>query len=160
MKNKIIFLDIDGVLNSHRTIYAYGSVPHTTRNGGINKLDHVAISLIREICKTGNIDIVLSSTWRKHNDWHFYAKDMSLPIVDRTPNSSTGHRGTEIKQWLNTYPNVIQYAIIDDDKDMLDCQLPYFINTSYEEGFLYKHALELCNIFKIDINKLHRGYNV
>lgn len=41
------------------------------------------------------------------------------------------HRGSEIQEWLDKQTEPYRYIILDDDSDMLDCQLPYFIQTDW-----------------------------
>ena len=148
---KVVFLDIDGVLNSQRVCIATGGISHTTRGGGLEHLDPIAIALIRGICRAAGAEIVLSSTWRKHADWKDYGTDMDLPITDRTSQSSTGNRGEEIAEWLRAHPETERYAIIDDDSDMLPEQLPYFVHTSGMEGFIWKDAVLLAEILGVDV---------
>ena len=147
---KVIFLDIDGVLNSHRTAVAFGGIPHTTANNGRSRLDEVAIRLIGGIARAAGAQVVLSSTWRKHADWLDYGPALDLPIVDRTP-QGLGPRGQEIADWLATHPGVERYAIIDDDGDMLPEQLPFFVHTNYQDGFIWEHAEYLAKLMGISI---------
>lgn len=147
---KVVFLDIDGVLNCHRTCIAFGGIPHTTADGGVQLLDAVAIGLIGGIVRSAGAVIVLSSTWRKHSDWTQYGRDLGLPIVDRTP-SLAGIRGAEIQDWLDRHPGVERYAIIDDDRDMLPEQMPYFVHTSGFDGFSWANALRLADLLGVNI---------
>lgn len=147
---KVVFLDIDGVLNSHRTCIAFGGIPHTTARNGRAALDEVAIRLIGGIVRASGAKVVLSSTWRKHADWLDYGPALDLPIIDRTP-SGMGPRGREIADWLADHPEVEQYAIIDDDSDMLLEQLPVFVHTSYAEGFSFANATRLAELMGISI---------
>lgn len=147
---KIVFLDIDGVLNCRRTCIAFGGIPHTTARNGRAGLDEVAIRLIGGIVRAAGAVVVLSSTWRKHSDWLEYGPALDLPIIDRTP-SLCGNRGTEIEDWLSRHPGVERYAIIDDDSDMLAHQLPYFVHTSGINGFTWENALKLSELLGIDI---------
>ena len=59
---RVIFLDIDGVLNSHRTAAAYRQVL-------MRRLDPVAVAMLYRMVKFGEAKIVISSTWRKDGDW-------------------------------------------------------------------------------------------
>lgn len=40
-------------------------------------------------------------------------------------------RGSEIQKWLDKQTEPYRYVILDDDNDMLDSQLPYFIQTDW-----------------------------
>lgn len=121
---KILFLDVDGVLNR---LDRYGmrleTVPAPWMTGStIVDLNVVAL-LNHVVPQVPDLKIVVSSTWRSlardrvqfcamthvlerwiHEDW-------------RTP--STISRGLEIKEWLQNHPEVESYAILDDTDDEL-----------------------------------------
>ncbi len=59
---RVIFLDIDGVLNSHRTAAAY-------REPLMRKLDPVSVKLLHRIVSKADAKLVISSTWRLDPDW-------------------------------------------------------------------------------------------
>lgn len=144
---KVLFLDIDGVLNSMRTCVAYGSYPHSL--GETNGFDQVAIRMIRGMCAEGDIKVVLSSAWRLSHDFKDVGKAFDLPIIDRTP-SMLGPRGQEIQAWLTGHPEVERFAIVDDDSDMLDVQAPFFVKTDGFEGLTWAAFLKLCEVFGVD----------
>ena len=141
---RVIFLDIDGVLNSVKTCVATGGYPMelTQRSG----FDWIAIRLLQRLCDSSGIQVVLSSAWRLHHDFRDVAKTFDLPIIDRTP-SLLGCRGDEIQYWLDNHAEVTHYAILDDDSDMLPQQKPYFVHTSGFEGFTWANYVRLCEIF-------------
>lgn len=151
---KVIFLDIDGVLNSHRSCLAMGGIPSGMKKDAVKFLDPLAISMIREICKLADAKIVLSSTWRKCRNFREYAEEFKLPIIDCTASwSDKGtQRGYEIEDWLENYieTEITHYAIIDDDSDMLDYQKKYFVHVNGLEGFLYSHAVRLGEILGVN----------
>lgn len=89
---KICFLDVDGVLVSERSSYAYDS----------EKWDPVACALIKKLCKSNGYHIVCSSSWRHdHAKLMAYAakndmEDLFHPVW-RTGGDMTC-RGQEIQQ--------------------------------------------------------------
>jgi hypothetical protein len=132
---KIIFLDIDGVLN----VIPQG---HDEWGGIFHK--HFVDNL-KWIIEETNAKIVISSSWRFSglqsmiDMW----KERKYPgeIIDITPwnlpnvNPKLGfyqrlERGHEIEDWLNRHPNVTNYVILDDDSDMLPTQMNYFVKCS------------------------------
>lgn len=155
---KVVFLDIDGVLNSHRTVIANGGYPHTTRGHERDMFDDTALKLIRGIVRTAGAQIVLSSTWRKFPDWEEIGPGLDLPIIDRTP-SLSGTRGEEIADWLRRHTEVERYAIIDDDSDMLEVQKPFFVHTSHFDGFSWKNAEQLAVLMGIVIYDVNHPKN-
>jgi hypothetical protein len=123
---KIIFLDIDGVLNViSQGRDRFGAIFH---QHFVNNLKH--------IIDNTDAKIVISSTWRMsgleimQEMW----KERNLPgeVIGITPtNMSWLHnRGAEIKDWLDKHRNVNNYVIIDDDDDMLPSQTNNFVRTA------------------------------
>jgi hypothetical protein len=143
----VLFLDIDGVLNSMRTVEAFKGYPHSFDGYDRDKFDWTAVGLIRRLCADTNASIVLSSSWRIIHSVHECANGLDLPIFDRTP-SLSGSRGTEINAWLSAHPEVTTYAIVDDDSDMLADQWRYFVKTDRYEGLTYRNYRELIGILK------------
>lgn len=65
---KIIFLDIDGVLNSHASCSALGGVPWPMKPYNWGFFDRVAVGLLRKAVNQTGAVCVLSSSWRHHLD--------------------------------------------------------------------------------------------
>lgn len=147
MSNKVIFLDIDGVINSERTCYAYGSLPHDSQD---KFFDEVAIGMIRKLCMQTSADIVLSSSWRYHHDYRDLAKSLHLPIIDATTTNNTTYvpRGVEIQEYLDYHPHITHYVIVDDNSDMLDSQQENFVRTSTREGLMFEHVMKMKQILE------------
>lgn len=141
---RVLFLDIDGVLNSTRTCVAHGGYPMELTH--TEAFDWVAIKLLQRLCDSSGIQVVLSSAWRLTHDYKDVAKAFDLPIIDRTP-SLLGCRGDEIQHWLDNHVEVTNYAILDDDPDMLESQEPHFIHTRGSEGMTWADFSRLCQIF-------------
>lgn len=159
-EHRILFLDIDGVLNSVRSIAGgFSPIPNQrraissgeTEGFSINEFDPVAVHLIQQLGKAG-IDIVLSSSWRIQFPHTVIGRVLKLPIIGATPVIGTG-RGSEILSWLMKAQehglHITQYAIIDDDSDMLDHQLPHFVQTNGFNGIMWENFQRLCEIFEL-----------
>lgn len=128
---KIIFLDIDGVLN----VYPQGRDEY-----GAKFHPHFETNLKRIIDETG-AKIVVSSTWRASGlqNMQDMWRDRGLAgeVIDITPSFRNTRenfiRGEEIDAWLekaNDHYNITRYCIIDDDTDFLLYQMPNFVRTS------------------------------
>jgi len=142
--NKVIFLDIDGVLNSQKWHKSEAHIKiHKCmiRRGNLGKLsyevfnasmiDPDALKLLQELVDNTNADIVISSTWRKGGRLEnikslFKGLGFTGNIVGATPVLSEDYccRGNEIKKWI--IDNIkyedrdkFKYVILDDDSDML-----------------------------------------
>ena len=132
---KILFLDIDGVLNN-----ANSSV------GEMFPVEPYAVLLVDRIVQATGCQVVLSSSWRHMPDWRDVLKKAapSIELLDRTPrySSSTKYkidesdlcRGHNIQDWLDEHPEVEAYAIVDDSADMLPGQMDSFFKTTWLEG--------------------------
>jgi len=135
-KIKVIFLDIDGVLNVIPKDYdEYGGLFH----------QHLVDNL-KWIIEETRAKIVISSTWRFGGLQRM--KDMwekrSLPgeIIDITPDCydlvNEGRfeyldhvdRGHEIDYWLEGRTDIENWVIIDDDNDFLPHQRHRFVRTA------------------------------
>lgn len=139
---KVLFLDVDGVLNSNRSKTFLA-------------LSKPALRRLKRIVDNTGCEIVLSSTWRTderaRNRLSKVLAYRGMKIYSMTPNFagamfSTGFRyfrGHEIKAWLDDHPEVTNYCIVDDDCDMLDSQLRNFVQTTFEHGLTDTHAYRI-----------------
>lgn len=163
---KVIFLDIDGVLNSHETCKYYHELYKENGFGGFfreddeptiknTKLGQCLVDNLKTIIEATDSVIVVSSTWRKHYDTQVFEKMFALyglqaKVIDKTPNYSTrfkrAERGFEIKEWLCEHENITSYVIIDDDNDMLAEQESNFVQTSFEVGLSQSDAIKAIEI--------------
>lgn len=139
---KVLFLDIDGVLNSRRSCAAFGGYPHSFSKEDMGRFDHVAINLVRRICEETGCSIVLSSSWRLSNTAHEAANALDLSIIDSTPVLNRA-RGFEINAWLARHPEVTKYAIVDGIDAMLGGQQYNFVQTDEECGLTLRNYLDL-----------------
>ena len=144
---KVLFLDIDGVLNSQRSCVAFNGYPHEVTET-LHQFDIVALNLIRRVCAVTGCKVVLSSSWRYGKELKDF-ENLNLPMIDFTPRG-TGYRirGGEIKEWLEDHPEVTHYAIVDDNSDMLEEQLPNFVKTQLEDGLSWNNFKQLIEILE------------
>jgi hypothetical protein len=143
---KIIFLDIDGVLNSERSFLAYGGYPWPDDILSWNKFDRIAVSMIRKLCEATGAQIVLSSSWRSELKTTVLSEYLSLPIIDKTTDHTEGWchhkmRGYQINYWINSN-DVDSYVIIDDMDEVMDIQREFFIHVDSNNGFSYHNYLD------------------
>lgn len=134
---KIIFLDVDGVLNK------LGSVEHG-RTGVDPKIGFIGtepelVSRLNTIVARTGAHVVLSSAWRKSKRLRKRLIEVGIKFVDITP-SLGGIRGDEIKKWLEGHPKVKRYAILDDDTDMLEEQMGNFFHVQNAVGLTEETA--------------------
>ena len=113
---KVIFLDIDGVLNCSKT-YNPRKLPYV--------IDHKLLNRFERLLQRTKAKVVLSSTWRYDPAGLFSAKHQGIPFIGFTPDMPRKPRRDEILAWLKDHPKVARYVVIDDDDDELD-ELPLF----------------------------------
>lgn len=123
---KVIFLDIDGVLNCSTS----KSFCHDDLCGIIHGIDSDKVKRLAKIVEATDAQIILSSDWKdgwhkyytgqkpshvKYLDNHLYKKG-KLIIKDKTPDTNKGSwfRGEEILTYLRTHPDIENYVILDD----------------------------------------------
>ena len=138
---KIIFLDIDGVLN-HQIWFKEQKNKRVETDLEYNRsmIDETRVDLLNDLIKETKAKVVISSSWRKNHT----VKELQTILEDKgfkgevigfTPMLRfTGlkdyiysvPRGNEIKAWLETNKGILNnkiskvpYVIFDDDSDML-----------------------------------------
>lgn len=155
---QILFLDIDGVLNSEQSAIYCNELGF--KNGGLTrsngKFCPIATSNLRELLRNlPDLRIVISSTWRMGESIESLRELMlsyaGIPgdlIIGATP-STCKERGHDIQKWLDITTgkiNVQRFAILDDASDMVHLT-PHLIQTSWREGFMRSKYLELYDYF-------------
>lgn len=146
MKNKIIFLDIDGVLNGYGFWSYFGwKLACLTHNENIKEwyrkiydpcgVHEHKVKLLSKIVKTTNAKIVMSSSWRNafwktpYERKKGNLKKLSdlfdkynIIVIDITPHTYMGRRDEEIKSYISKHENEISdFIILDDERFDLEC---------------------------------------
>lgn len=136
---RIIFLDIDGVLNSTTSSIIRH---HLGTNDNMHYISEENFNLLKVLVDEANAHIVISSTWRKDRGFigetkneeeiikifkNFFKENgwLDAPIIGITPNLS-GFRGEEVATYLDKISKteiVDGYMIIDDDSDFILSEL-------------------------------------
>lgn len=144
---KVIFLDVDGVLNSRQ------GRESRERNGSFSafSLEAEHLKLLKKIVDATDAKIVLSSSWR-YRFWDdkiahlkegplYYAlcahlRKYEMQLYDVTPYIRYDvTRGDEIRAWLNMNRGIERFVILDDENDFYASQLEdYLVQVSSETG--------------------------
>lgn len=123
---KVIFLDIDGVLNSEEW---FNSKEYTSNRyikiGGVpcnNEINEEFVKNLKDIVEHTGAEIVLCSTWRRITFDHspiiylnYMLNKYGLCIMDKTGYTKPSFRPKEIKDWLDNHDDVEAFVILDDD---------------------------------------------
>lgn len=142
---KIIFLDIDGVLETENQIKWRLAQQDRGETDDDNWCPQACVNVNNLADKVpGDVGIVVTSSWRKsmsitelrHLIEH---NDITVPVVDKTPNFGNGvSRGEEIERWFEEYSKVgavTDYVILDDDDDFFDFQQERLVCVDSSDGF-------------------------
>jgi hypothetical protein len=137
---KVLFLDIDGVLNRDCTKETVDTI-----FGPFKGIDRYLLGkLLNWKGNHPDVSIVLSSSWRLDDryDKAFtkHLRELGIDWISETPN--TGRRGNDIHSWLLQHPEVTHHAILDDDADMYPVG-KFHIQTSPIHGVRDKHFKKL-----------------
>ncbi len=159
MKSSVIFLDIDGVLNSKK--YCTEMFEKTRRcklgylkpNSLIREMDPEIIQRVAKLASETDSSVVLSSSW-KHMwndsvsnglakaDMQLMFETFGLHVEDEaTPNAKSGNRPVEIKMFLDAHKEVKSWVSLDDDYfpyEYVRAGLPKnLVRTKYDNGDKY-----------------------
>lgn len=157
---KILFLDVDGVLNNSTLFQRSKENPTVNilpEMRGYLGIDRDLLETFRSIVdQHPEVEIVLSSTWRYRYtnmvELAFARAAIPFNLIASTPSTFSGHRGREIQMWIEQ--NLFlpaRLVAIDDDLEatyvQTEPQHKYFhAQTSWHEGLTPK-IVEQVNTF-------------
>lgn len=163
---KLLFLDIDGVLNTEHGLKTLSENWTKIENIQGTPFCPESIEVLRKIIDETDAKIVITSTWRSDGleGMKKLWKDRNLPgeVIDITPHTEHGIRGDEVDSYLHSkgyfYPKnywnapaweerrneceIDGYCIVDDEWDFFILQKPHFVNTPAYYGLSGKGILE------------------
>lgn len=163
---KVIFLDIDGVLNSqayfagnHEDVKGF-YIKNIYNNDNIDLLverqlmdiDYNKLLLLKKIIDEVDAKVVVTSTWKQLFFFPQLVKkliELGIPIVGHTEDSVID-RGAGIKKYLQEH-KVSKYAVLDDDifDDYDEEIMNKLVKTSfYDGGLCEEEGKKLVKILK------------
>jgi len=131
----VVFLDVDGVLNSYRNVIAHGRFPFPNEESEA-ELDPIAIGMVRKLCEITDAVIVMHSTWREHVDPIEWGKKFNLPIVGKVPN---GRKSSRLPWFITDNRAKIKNLVVIDDDEM--CCYNHQVWTNISTGFMLEHYM-------------------
>lgn len=159
---KVIFLDIDGVLNNCKT-------SSKTPDGYIG-IGNTLLKRLSNIVKATNARIVLSSTWKSEwdknetlctNDGKYMVnkfRQLGLLIFDKIEDvdGSLCMRGASIMKYLKSRNDIEDWVVIDDDEfdfakypDIMD----RFVHTDNEKGLTDENVSQAISLLSKTLEK-------
>ena len=138
----IIFLDVDGVLNSMdyaKKLYAKDKVARSCYDF---PFDPRCLNNLKHLVNITNSYLVITSSWRMHEIGReillseLKKYDLDTRVIGYT-NILHKERGEEVKDYLNKLCKEVNYIILDDDSDFSGLE-EYLIKTNFEYGLTKK----------------------
>src|SRR5215210_5784393 len=102
---KVIFLDIDGVLNT-------SSTPNPRKLPYV--VDKTLVRRLQQLVVKTRAKVILISTWRYDPAGVFSARYHKIPFSGCTPDLPHRPRRDEILRWLKTHREVSRFLVLDD----------------------------------------------
>lgn len=147
---KVIFLDMDGVLNNRNSMAmsAIFGIHPRTHVGGIYTVDPTCVKLLECLVAVSGAKIVVSSSWRGRTrettqnvrnafEWAG-APELWNQVIDVTPQHADRFRGREIDEWLKLHGRVTNFVVLDDDSFDIT-QKDNFVHVPGKIGLTFEH---------------------
>jgi hypothetical protein len=151
---KILFLDIDGVLNRYRTKEtldeSFGIF------AGFSGIDEKLLQkFLTWLGGHKEIMVVLSSSWRQDERLREHLLEKKIPYLAVTPRLAVGGRGMEIEAWLFTncgpkWRETTKIAILDDLNGDFRPVGQFLVQTSPVHGLQDKHLRMVERLLEIE----------
>lgn len=152
---RIIFLDIDGVLNSQKYFIdncwkinefyknTYQDTVESLKMRKMLDIDLEKLRLLKQIIDCCKAKVVVISSWKKLKVYSLIKEELikiGIPIIGETIDNND-NRGFGIKEYLRENPNT-DYIILDDDifPDYDEGLLSHLIKTNFYENGLDEEA--------------------
>jgi len=127
-KRPVIFLDVDGVLITRRSLNMRTPTPR-------------CVQRLNELCRASGAALVVSSVWRLGQSLKALRSllrgwGVEGRVIGSTPDINGEERGREIAAWLLAHPETERYVILDDDADMAHLK-PQLVQTGFTYGLTH-----------------------
>ncbi len=159
---KVVFLDIDGVLNSQRWFDAQENEGHVgfdpeSDEMWLSMLDPECIARLNRVIAEHEAKVVISSSWRNLLEPErihrlLAAKGFAGEVIGATTTSQglvptrRTQRGDQIAHWLAT-ATVASFVILDDDEDMVHLA-PRHVKTTWSLGLTEEDAARASELLR------------
>lgn len=164
---KLVFLDVDGVLNSEQYVHEIGN------EWDDNQIDPKAVARLNRLTDETDALIVVSSSWRLGVTIQHLRNTLAFHGVKGYVLGATKYLGSdranEIWDWIDSAKKksyIDSFVILDDDRlelrrDQSDPVLDlHFVRTSWLDGLQDHHiekAIKILDEVKFNLNVVKRG---
>lgn len=145
---KVIFLDIDGVMNNDCWLTEQKQKNPEFRFQDF--LNPVAVDALNSIVEKSGASVVISSSWRRFFTpvelRELFAKNgFKGTVLDSTPLSKEvrAPKAAAIKEWLAMHPNVQRCVVVDDREEEVEGLIWCLIPIDWKEGLTKKNEEDI-----------------
>ncbi|MBV9262496.1 MAG: hypothetical protein JO205_14110 [Pseudolabrys sp.] len=131
---KVIFFDVDGVLNCAKTANPCDRT---------YILDRTLVVRLQQLVRKTGAKLVMSSSWRHEPNAMRVFNRSGIVLFDRIGKGSKRERRRGILRWVKRHPQVERFAILDDEDQYFE-GLPLF-QASPRTGLTADLARDLAN---------------
>ena len=149
LREPVIFLDIDGVLVTHRSMRAAsGKRDHFERHCA----DKACVAALNDLVERTGARVVVASSWRIGRSVAELQSLLSAwggkaEVVGRTRREEVNEeRGALIRDWAVTHGKP-WFVILDDDTDMGDLAA-YLVRTDFKKGLTKSHVAQALTVLR------------
>ena len=155
---KVVFLDVDGVLNTSETFErVYGLFKNTGKKE--LEIDLFRLEYLKQIIDETDAKIVLSSAWRrffdkidnkivplneKGREFNRLLNNYGIEIYDKLNNDFCSSREELVIGWLSKRDDVENFIMIDDEPSLFDSLLDKLIVTSKTKRYQILTNMDDC----------------
>ncbi len=154
-RSKILFVDFDGVLNNAAMWF------YSPSFGMDNQADYLSKTLtpkLNPIIEATDCYIVISSSWRMQYSLDEIKQFLTIngfkysnKIIGITPKDRYGKREFEISEWLISYKNFSNYAILDDVAFNIETVHPNkFVKVNSDYGLTDENVIKIIEILNLN----------
>lgn len=142
----LIFLDVDGVLNSSRKLREVWELTHKPHSGVNYPFDERCMNNLKLLVEKTNSKIVVTSTWRKYEEnrnrllEELKKYELNEYVIGYTK-VFKDNLGIEIGEYLKTLDKDVNFIILDDSSKMGDL-VEYLVKTDISVGLTYENVEE------------------
>lgn len=133
---KVIFLDIDGVLN--------------TKIKGV--IEESKLIYLRKIIDATGAVVFITSLWSAFNTIGLneliqQLNDYDIVCIDYIHNHSLKMKDEHVEEYLSSHPEITSYVIVDDNEYEFEKKFPlHFVQTNTRYGLTEKDSIKIISI--------------
>lgn len=149
MSERLIMLDVPGVLYSDRSAARLGGMPNTGTLRDVRFFDPIALGFLRRLFGIAGARVVVSDAWRRGTPAAIF-QQLDLQVEGMTPRVAGGH-GAEIDAWFTQRAAPGAWVILSTaaPETMSATQRAHLVSVDPAEGLTvtnFRQALDILGV--------------